>query len=1126
MKPTPNPLSQYHVFLASPCDVGAERQYVRRFFDEYNRHTAHIWRARFEVVDCENYATIGIGRPQELITGQTLEKYRESLALVIGIMGQRFGSPTGKAESGTEEEFNWAMESHKASGFPEIKWFFRRVDTLDGLSADPAEAIKALEQWQKVLSFRKRMQDPKNPVFYAEYPSSAGFAEVFERDLNQWLADSARPWAAQLATHVATTGGATALALPSEFDAERYRAAVLKRFDKLNFEMLDTTGAFYNAVRLWSVFVPQSVRECHQYNPRLLEIPKEHQRRLLDAGEITAKELEEAEQQADRLRQEYFHQPLRPVLNVVDEALRASPAGAGRKLVILGDPGSGKSSLIRYLALRWAGTAEPTVRETQPVPLVVELGPYARWQCDGRKDFVRFLEEAPVWHEWPRGLLGRLLEQPGRVVLLLDGLDEVFDVLMRESVINDIQRFGSQFANVPVVLTSRVVGYQAQRLRETEFRHFMLQDLDTAQITDFVNRWHEVTFDDPAQAAPKRDRLQKAIRESKSIAMLAGNPLLLTMMAILNRNQELPRDRADLYAQASRVLLHQWDTERALSDFPGMSTEIGLREKTDILRRLAAHMQGGPSGLKGNLIDGPMLTGLIEDYLQNELHFAQARAAARAVVEHLRQRNFILCFVGADSYAFVHRTFLEYFCAANFVHQFNVAKTLDLDGLITLFDRHCRDDEWREVLRLICGQIDETFVGRIVEHLVTRTDLENWDGEAPLPELLLAIWSMAEVRSSTRLESAGARTLDSVVDCVRKAADSGERFLMRQLLPACKELGERWPGRHMLVAFEQTNLDGVTNYGWGEDFWPYLMAFVLGSRTAVTWLADTHNGAADGMYYRSAALQALAEKWPDQTTRDLLAQRAVQDDNGSPRSAALQALAEKWPDQTTRDLLAQRAVQDDHGSPRLAALQVLAEKWPDQTTRDLLAQRAVQDDNEDTRRAALQVLAEKWPDQTTRDLLSQRAVQDDNEDTRRAALRVLAEKWPDQTTRDLLSQRAVQDDNEDTRSAALQALAEKWPDQTTRDLLAQRAVEAPDISERGAACSALAGMHCEFGRILPTQDSDGIGPYLDPLEPIPRKHIEQAAAKAGIRPDDIDAQVASLSAYLGWDVTAGAKKRQ
>jgi hypothetical protein len=91
----------------------------------------------------ENYSTIGIGRPQE-----TLEKYRDSLALVVGIMGQRFGSPTGKAESGTEEEFNWAMQSHNQHGYPEIKWFFRKADKLE-TPADPDEALKAVEQMEE-----------------------------------------------------------------------------------------------------------------------------------------------------------------------------------------------------------------------------------------------------------------------------------------------------------------------------------------------------------------------------------------------------------------------------------------------------------------------------------------------------------------------------------------------------------------------------------------------------------------------------------------------------------------------------------------------------------------------------------------------------------------------------------------------------------------------------------------------------------------------------------------------------------------------------------------------------------------------------------------------------------------
>ena len=175
----PVSIRQYHVFLASPGDVNDERQMVRQFFEHYNRHTAQLWGVRFEVVDWENYATIGVGRPQELITAQTLERFRDSLALVIGIMGQRFGSPTGKAESGTEEEFNWALESHQQSGFPEIKWFFRRIDRFVA-PPDPDEIEHALEQWKKVRAFQERLQTLDPPVFYAEYPDVTGFRDVFE----------------------------------------------------------------------------------------------------------------------------------------------------------------------------------------------------------------------------------------------------------------------------------------------------------------------------------------------------------------------------------------------------------------------------------------------------------------------------------------------------------------------------------------------------------------------------------------------------------------------------------------------------------------------------------------------------------------------------------------------------------------------------------------------------------------------------------------------------------------------------------------------------------------------------------------------------------------------------------
>ena len=177
------------------------------------------------------------------------------------------------------------------------------------------------------------------------------------------------------------------------------------------------------------------------------------------------------------------------------------------------------------------------------------------------------------------------------------------------------------------------------------------------------------------------------------------------------------------------------------------------------------------------------------------------------------------------------------------------------------------------------------------------------------------------------------------------------------------------------------------------------------------------------------------------------------------------------------------------------------------------------------RNAALQVLAEKWPDETTRELLAQRAVKDDNEYPRSAALQALAENWPDETTRELLAQRAVKDDNEYPRSAALQALAENWPDETTRELLAQRAVQESGRRRHEVRPVAHAGQNALGVRPHPADDETWTAsePYLDPLEPIPRDHIQGAAERAGIQRDDLDATVAAISAHFGWDITVGAR---
>ena len=80
----------------------------------------------------------------------------------------------------------------------------------------------------------------------------------------------------------------------------------------------------------------------------------------------------------------------------------------------------------------------------------------------------------------------------------------------------------------------------------------------------------------------------------------------------------------------------------------------------------------------------------------------------------------------------------------------------------------------------------------------------------------------------------------------------------------------------------------------------------------------------------------------------------------------VQTLAEGWPDQDTRALLADRAIADKHWDVRQATVHALARSWPDESTRTLVLDRATTDPDGDVRREALRALTQGWPDDITR----------------------------------------------------------------------------------------------------------------------------------------------------------------
>ncbi|MGB6301834.1 MAG: HEAT repeat domain-containing protein [Rivularia sp. (in: cyanobacteria)] len=518
-----------------------------------------------------------------------------------------------------------------------------------------------------------------------------------------------------------------------DFDLLGYQEGIKERYGKLQLESLDTTGYAYNELKLWGMFIAQNVRQVHQVLPQH-ELPKEHLKRLQESeqaeSEIEAEDLE-------RFKRIYLEQPIRSVLEIINKK------HINKYTVILGDPGSGKSTLLQYLALNWAES--PLSNSiSQPIPLLIELRTYMRrWDEKECHNFLEFFHKCSgVVHHLNQNQLQTQLKA-GNALVMFDGLDEVFDAGKREDIITDIHRFTNEYPDVQVIVTSRVIGYKPQRLRDAEFKHFMIQELETEQIQDFIYRWHELTFSDEADKVRKKERLQKGIDNSKAIRELAGNPLLLTMMAILNRNQQLPRDRAELYNQSSRVLLHQWDVERTLIEDERLDPKtIDYKDKQAMLRQIAYVMQTSEKGLAGNLIKESDLERILKEYLKT-IEVDKARDAARLMINQLRTRNFMLCYLGADYYGFVHRTFLEYFCAWEFVWQFKETQTLSIEQLKKeVFGKHWIDESWHEVLRLIAGMIEAKFVGEIIEFL-----MEIDGSEKEFKNLFLAAECLGEVRN-------------------------------------------------------------------------------------------------------------------------------------------------------------------------------------------------------------------------------------------------------------------------------------------------------------------------------------------------------------------------------------------
>jgi predicted NACHT family NTPase len=640
----------------------------------------------------------------------------------------------------------------------------------------------------------------------------------------------------------------------------------------------------------------------------------------------------------------------------------------------------------------------------------------------------------------------------------------VFDPQLRQEVTTAIHRFADDYPDAQIVVSSRLIGFQHERWRQEGFRPFMLQELDKEQRDLFLQRWHQLAYDDERKGERKRDSLLKAIQQSPAIQQLAGNPLLLTLMAILNRSQELPRDRAELYSQCARLLLHQWKTELAFEATPELAqAQLDVKDKLGLMKRIAWTLQAGADGAAGNLtnlIEENQLERTLSEGLEGIPGLRPDRAA-RALIEQLRGRNFMLCFMGGGNYAFVHRTFLEFFCAEAIVDRFQVEQELTLDALKTEIFGHWPDETWHEVLRLVAGRLAPKFVKEILDWLLLQPDPNQ-----TCNHIFFAARCVGEVRNRGELGSTEGRVRQDTKDLligIRKQFSINIRYVvevpdLRGSISVTNDLLKSSPLRHITISFSEE--------GFQIDFTEQKAVAVIAdvwkdSKDTLPWIKDLMQYDESELVRRSA-LQELARGWKEEPgTLSSIKECTQSDDAWLMRQSAVLELTRGWKDEPdTLAIVKERAQSDENWAVRKSAVEELAHGWKDDPdTLVILKERTQSDENENVRKSAVRELARGWkndPDMLV--WLKERAQSDENWAVRQSAVEELARGWKDEpATLAIVKERAQSDENWAVRQSAVLELARGWKDEPdTLAILKERAQSDENEDVRQSAVEELA----------------------------------------------------------------------
>ncbi|MFN9643710.1 MAG: SUMF1/EgtB/PvdO family nonheme iron enzyme [Cyanobacteriota bacterium] len=485
-------------------------------------------------------------------------------------------------------------------------------------------------------------------------------------------------------------------------------------------------------------------------------------------------------------------------------------------LVVLGDPGAGKTTMLRWLAttylLRHKGDpAAEQIPDVQTLPCRDWIPVLIRCRDIGAADLCRSFSEVLSMHlsktelrpEDAKVMHAVILDRIGKgeVLLLVDGLDEITDQEVRVKFCRELECTAARYPDAPILVTSRIVGYRDMPYRmRSGFAHGVISDLQLEDKDQFARRWVDVTESHQTSSAKTKhvQELIRALHSNDRIERMTGNPMLLTTLALVRRTLgKLPTDRAELYDEAVEVLLRWNESYQA----------IKKKEALPQIAYLAYHMcQRGVQSLTGdNVLD------LLEQFRRNYPNLRDVkRHDPEKFMDLLEARSSLLMRSGSiwqskdlqeqSVWEFRHLTFQEYLASRALLEGLykDQSESKTLAEQVALLaapsgvdprdaDRPSREfavsDSWRETLRLLVPNCRYEEVDAVLLSILNPADEED-AAKSVYPRAVLAAQCLAEEPNVS--EETAREVLERLVSLI--GADYGVREIATNLERAALEV--------------------------------------------------------------------------------------------------------------------------------------------------------------------------------------------------------------------------------------------------------------------------------------------------------------------------------------------------